>query len=534
LLPKMFGDEIVRAFGELKAIFDPDDRMNPGKVIAPAGLDDHLRLGADWAPRYEGTLHFAYPEDGGSFVGAASRCVGVGKCRQHSHQGGHVMCPSYQATMEEEHSTRGRSRLLFEMLRGHPDSPIQDGWRSTAVRDALDLCLACKGCKSDCPVDVDMATYKAEFLAHHYEGRLRPRAHYALGWLPLAAAVVHRARLARLLNALSSVRPLGRLATRAAGLEPREIPLFAGETLQQWWVRRGGSAGPGTRGTVLLWPDTFTNHFHPNIGRAAVGLLEAAGWTVTLPTDPICCGLTWISTGQLDIAKKTLRRTVDLLAEHVRAGGLVLGLEPSCTAVFRSDAPDLLPEDEDVRRLKEQTVTLAELLTEHTPGWEPPRLDGVRAMSQVHCHHHAVLGDWQADADLLARAGADVERLDSGCCGLAGNFGFERGHLPVSVACAEQVLLPALRAADPDVVVLADGFSCRTQIHELDSGGREAVHLAELLDRARRGPARPAAPGDLAPGERPGKPSVPEQAAVLGALAAAGAGAGWLVRRMRR
>ncbi|HZC72868.1 MAG TPA: FAD-binding and (Fe-S)-binding domain-containing protein [Jatrophihabitans sp.] len=480
LLPRMFGAEIVQAFGELKAIFDPHDRMNPGKVVAPARLDEHLRLGGSWAPHYDGGLHFAYPEDDGSFVGAANRCVGVGKCRQHTNDGGAVMCPSYQVTQEEEHSTRGRARLLFEMLGGHPDSPITKGWRSTEVRDALDLCLACKGCKSDCPVDVDMATYKAEFLAHHYAGRLRPRAHYALGWLPVFAAGVARLRAARAVNALSSVPLLRRLATRAAGLEPREIPQFAGEPLQRWWQRRD-SAAPGSRGTVMLWPDTFTNQFHPHIGQAAVALLEDAGWTVELPSVPVCCGLTWISTGQLTTAKRVLRRTVRVLAEHVRSGGLVVGLEPSCTAVFRSDAPELLPHDLDVQRLRAQTVTLAELLTKHTPGWTPPRLDGVRALAQVHCHHHAVLDDWAADRALLEDAGAQVERLDSGCCGLAGNFGFEAGHLEVSEACAERVLLPAVRGAPSDAVILADGFSCRTQISELDSGGREAMHLAELL-----------------------------------------------------
>jgi FAD/FMN-containing dehydrogenase/Fe-S oxidoreductase len=506
LLPRMFGQQIVRAFGQLKAIFDPGNRMNPGKVIAPAALDEHLRIGATWAPRYDGRLHFAYSEDDGSFVQAAGRCVGVGKCRQHSHSGGTVMCPSYQVTGDEEHATRGRARLLFEMLNGHPDSPVTDGWRSTAVRDALDLCLACKGCKSDCPVDVDMATYKAEFLAHHYEGRLRPRAHYAMGWLPLLAAGVTRARLSGMVNALAHAPLLPTLATKAAGLEPREIPLFAGESLQQWWTRRGGSK-PGLRGTVLLWPDTFTNTFHPHIGQAAVGVLEAAGWTVTIPTDPICCSLTWISTGQLDTAKKALRRTVAQLSDHLRAGGLVVGLEPSCTAVFRSDAPELLPDDVDVARLRDQTVTLAELLTQHTKGWTPPPLGGVHTISQVHCHQHAALDDWSADQKLLDSAGAIQHRLDSGCCGLAGNFGFEKGHLDVSVACAEQVLLPALRNAAPGTVVLADGFSCRTQIHELDSGGREAIHLAELLHRAQRG--HPASPSDadLADGDRPRPPS---------------------------
>ncbi|HEY3868697.1 MAG TPA: FAD-binding and (Fe-S)-binding domain-containing protein [Actinocrinis sp.] len=543
LLPRMFGETIVRAFGELKAVFDPEDRMNPGKVVAPYRLDEHLRLGNTWAPHYDGPLYFSYPDDGGSFSAAAARCVGVGKCRQHAHPQGAVMCPSYQATMEEEHSTRGRARMLFEMLDGHPDSPITDGWRSTEVRDALDLCLACKGCKTDCPANVDMATYKAEFLAHHYQGRLRPRAHYALGNLPVLAAAVTRGRLSGIVNALSHVPMLPRLATLAAGLEPREIPLFAGETLQQWWRRRGGGSG-GWRGSVLLWPDTFTNSFHPHIGRAAVAVLEQAGWNVVIPTEPLCCGLTWISTGQLDTARKVLRRTVNALTDHVRDGGLVVGLEPSCTAVFRSDAAELMGDDLDVKRLAEQTVTLAELLTQHTPGWQPPRIEGRHVLAQVHCHQHAVLG-WDADQDLLEQCGAQPERLDSGCCGLAGNFGFERGHMEVSEACAESVLLPALRSSHPDDVVLADGFSCRTQIHELDSGGREGIHLAELLHRAgsRREGAQPEerdrtvpAGADLEPGDRPETPGRPARTAALGipAVAATAVAAVASARRIRK
>ncbi|MFL6121028.1 FAD-binding and (Fe-S)-binding domain-containing protein [Actinophytocola sp.] len=482
LLPKMFGAELVRAFGQLKAVFDPNNRMNPGKVVAPAPLDAHLRLGADWHPATPQDTYFRYPHDGGSFAEAANRCVGVGRCRQHNTGGHAVMCPSYQVTGEEEHSTRGRARLLFEMLNGHGDSPIRDGWRSAAVRDALDLCLACKGCKTDCPANVDMATYKAEFLAHHYKGRQwrRPRSDLALGWLPVLARLVGRARLARVVNALTRVPLVRRLATRPAGLADREVPRFAGETLQQWYARRG-PRGSGERGTVLLWPDTFTNHFHPSAGRAAVEVVEAAGWRVVVPAEPVCCGLTWISTGQLATAKRVLSRTVRTLAPHVRGGGLVLGLEPSCTAVFRSDAAELFPEDQDVRRLRGATVTLAELLTEHSPGYTPPTLPpGTRALAQVHCHQHAVFG-WDADRELLRRAGVDAEQLDSGCCGLAGNFGFERGHREVSEACAERVLLPRLRDTDAGTVVLADGFSCRTQIHELDSGGHEAIHLAELL-----------------------------------------------------
>jgi FAD/FMN-containing dehydrogenase/Fe-S oxidoreductase len=482
LLPKMFGEEIVTAFGQLKAIFDPEDRMNPGKVVAPAAPDQHLRIGAEWAPATPQDTYFRYPHDGGSFADAANRCVGVGKCRQHVTEKGAVMCPSYQVTQEEEHSTRGRARLLFEMLNGHPDGPIRDGWRSTAVKDALDLCLACKGCKTDCPANVDMATYKAEFLAHHYRGRpwRRPRSDFTMGWLPALGHVVQRLRLAPVVNLLTHAPGLRRVAVATAGIADREIPKFAGETLQQWYARRR-PRGDGRRGTVLLWPDTFTNMFDPHIGRAAIEVVEAAGWRVAMPAEPVCCGLTWISTGQLGIAKRILTRTVRTLAPHLRDGGLVLGLEPSCTAVFRSDAPELFPENRDVRKLRKQTVTLAELLTQHAPGYRPPALSG-RALAQVHCHQHAVLG-WETDADLLRRAGVEVEHLDSGCCGLAGNFGFEQGHREVSEACAERVLLPRLRTADPATVVLADGFSCRTQIHQLDSGGHEGIHLAELLAR---------------------------------------------------
>jgi Fe-S oxidoreductase len=275
-------------------------------------------------------------------------------------------------------------------------------------------------------------------------------------------------------------------------LEDRPIPAFAPVTLQQWAVRRTprptADRRPAT-GTVLLWPDTFTNSFHPHIGEAAVEVLEAAGWDVRVPAEPMCCGLTWISTGQLNVARRVLRRTVRKLAPHVRDGGLVVGLEPSCTAVFRSDLHELFPDDQDARRLQDHTVTLAELLTQHTAGWEPPTPShDVHALAQVHCHHHAILG-WDTDRELLEKVGVDVERLDSGCCGLAGNFGFTAGHGEVSRALAEQTLLPRIRAADDDTVVLADGFSCRTQIHDLDSGGREGIHLAELLAGLLRHPA---------------------------------------------
>ncbi|MFC9915867.1 FAD-binding and (Fe-S)-binding domain-containing protein [Streptomyces sp. NPDC127197] len=529
LLPRMFGDDLVEGFGRLKAVFDPQNRMNPGKVVAPYKLDEHLRLGDDWEPYAPRDLHFRFPDDGGSFAQAANRCVGVGKCRQLTTEGGTVMCPSYQVTREEEHSTRGRARLLFEMLDGHGDSAVRDGWRSEAVRDALDLCLACKGCRTDCPANVDMATYKAEFLAHHYAGRpwRRPRSDWSMGWLPALAQVVGRARTGPVVNALTHTPGLSRAAVAVAGVEQREVPLFAAETLQQWFARHEPYGDTG-RGTVVLWPDTFTNFFHPHIGRAAVRLLEHAGWQVVVPDEPLCCGLTWISTGQLGTAERILARTVRRLAGHLRAGGLVVGLEPSCTAVFRADAGELFPGDHNVRRLRSQTVTLAELLTEHSPGYAPPRVPGSRALAQVHCHQHAVLG-WDADRELLRRAGIDVERLESGCCGLAGNFGFERGHLEVSRACADRVLLPRLRETDAETAVLADGFSCRTQIHEFDSGGHEAVHLAELLASA-----LPGAP-DGGYGTRPAPPGRTAKAlALAGTGLAVGAAVGLLRRPARR
>jgi Fe-S oxidoreductase len=396
------------------------------------------------------------------------------------------MCPSYRVTREEEHSTRGRSRLLMEMVRGEV---VRDGWRSAEVRDALDLCLACKGCRRDCPVEVDMATYKAEFLAHHYKGRLRPASHYSMGWLPVAALLA--ARIPGLVNAAGRAPGLGRLIKAAGGIDQRrELPQFAWERFTRWYARRGArQAGPhppraGGRGQradnrVILWPDTFTNSFHPEVGKAAVAVLEDAGFTVEVPARPVCCGLTWISTGQLGVAAAMLKRAIRTLRPRLQAGTRVVVLEPSCAAVFRSDAADLLGSD-DARLLAERTRTLAEVLTE--AGWHAPVAPVVgrrAAIAQVHCHQHAIMG-FGADTDLLKACGVDVDVLDSGCCGLAGNFGFEAGHYEVSVACAEHGLWPAVRDARPEVAVLADGFSCRTQI-QAGRLGREGIHLAQLL-----------------------------------------------------
>ncbi|WP_225829681.1 FAD-binding and (Fe-S)-binding domain-containing protein [Streptomyces sp. NK08204] len=499
LLPRMFGERVVAAFGEVKALFDPGNRMNPGKVVAPHRVDDDLRLGPAWRPRGSDT-HFGYPDDGGSFNQAVMRCVGIGNCR--AHEGG-VMCPSYRATFEEEHSTRGRARLLFEMLGGHEDSPVTDGWRSTEVRDALDLCLACKGCKSDCPVGVDMATYKAEFLAHHYAHRLRPAAHYSLGWLPLWARM---SRLAPdLVNSALHAPVLAPLGKRVAGVAvQREAPRFARRSfVQQWQARSGPRPEPGDDRTVLLWPDTFTNYFRPSAARSAVRLLEDAGFRVAVPVSPLCCGLTWISTGQLAVAKRVLRRTLRRLRPWLAGGVPIVGLEPSCTAVFRADAAELLPDDEDAQRLAGQCRTLAEMLVDRTPdGWRPPHVGGA-ATVQTHCHQHAVMS-FDADRELMRRAGIDARVLDEGCCGLAGNFGFERGHYGLSMAVGELGVLPAVRRTPQDAVVIADGFSCRTQI-EQGRTGRRPLHLAEVLARAMNG-SSPAGPGR--PDDRPdGRPA---------------------------
>lgn len=485
LLPLMFGDRVVSAFEQLKAIFDPHNRMNPGKIVHPNRLDDNLRQGVDYLP-IEPTTHFAYPDDDHRFSRAAARCVGVGKCR--GDESG-VMCPSYRATGEEEHSTRGRARLLFEMVKG---DVITDGWRSTEVRDALDLCLACKGCRSDCPVDVDMATYKAEFLSHHYEHRLRPMSHYSMGWIPLWARVA--AVAPRAVNALTHTPGLSAAIKAAGGVDRRRpFPRFADERFTEWYGGRSPRA-VGERGRVLLWPDTFTNNLDPDIAKDAVAVLESAGFDVEVPQRAVCCGLTWISTGQLGTAKRVLRRTLHELRPALRAGTPIVVLEPSCAAVFRSDLPELMHGDEDAHRLAGQTYTLGELLRDKAPDWQPPTPNSSRAadsaesrdsaLLQPHCHQHAVLKT-EKDKEALESADVDVDVLDAGCCGLAGNFGFERGHYDVSVACAEDKLLPAIRQADPGTLVVADGFSCRTQIRDLQPGA-DPLHTAQVLAKRLR------------------------------------------------
>jgi FAD/FMN-containing dehydrogenase/Fe-S oxidoreductase len=510
LLPVMYSAGAIGLMRGVKRLFDPGNLLNPGIIVDPAPLDADLRVPLA-LPLRRG-LGFAYPHDAGDFTTAVHRCVGVGKCRADTTASGGVMCPSYLATRDEKDSTRGRARVLQELANG----TLVSGWDAPEVAESLDLCLSCKGCSSDCPAGIDMATYKAEALYQRYRRRIRPASHYSLGWLPRLAALVTRAPwLPGLVNASLRFPPAAALAKRLGGIDHRRgLPRFAAQSFRQWFDGRqagvpggagdslgggagapaggaaaaaggaaapaGGAAAAGARKPVFLWVDTFTNAFSPEVGRAAVAVLEAAGYEVRITGRNVCCGLTWISTGQLDGARRQLRRTLRALAPALDAGIPVVGLEPSCTAALRRDAAELLPGDRRAAALSGAVRTLAELL-QSTEGWNPPDMSDISgskaAVAQPHCHQHAVLG-WEADAALLRAAGADVNAV-GGCCGLAGNFGVERGHYDVSVAVAEIALLPAVRAAGAGATVLADGFSCRTQLDQL--AGVHGTHLAELL-----------------------------------------------------
>jgi FAD/FMN-containing dehydrogenase/Fe-S oxidoreductase len=465
LLPAMYSPGMLDLFRRVKRHFDPDELLNPGVLVDPAPVDEDIR--AALPMRSRSPIAWRLAEDHGDLGAGVHRCIGIGRCRVDP-QPDAVMCPSYAATRDEKDSTRGRARVLQEML---TSGGVVEGWRAPEVHAALDLCLACKGCKRDCPTGVDMAAYKSEVLHQAYSGRLRPRAHYTLGRLPVWADLA--ARAPRTTNAVLASTVGGALARRATGMDPRRrLPGFARLTFGEWWAARPARrpAGP----PVALWVDTFTDHFSPEVGVAAVRVLERGGYDVRAVFGA-CCALTWISTGQLGRARRILDSTVGMLDGYASAGVPIVGLEPSCTATLRAEAPDLC-DGEAVQRVAAATVTLAELMTGDAE-WQPPRLDGVEVVAQPHCHHHAVLG-WQPDASVLSRAGAVVTRL-GGCCGLAGDWGVAEGHHDVSVAVAELQLLPALRAAGPAAVVLADGFSCRTQIAQLSA--RTGTHLAQLL-----------------------------------------------------
>jgi FAD/FMN-containing dehydrogenase/Fe-S oxidoreductase len=473
LLPKMFGSELMQAFAEFKALWDPMNRMNPGKLVDPIAVYDateNLRFGAGYKAS-EAKTWFQYAGDGGSFSDATTRCVGVGACRKRDSG---TMCPSYMATREEKHSTRGRARLLWEMMQGELS---KEGWRSEEVKEALELCLSCKACKTECPVSVDMATWKAEFLAHYYAGRRHPLPHYVFGFMDRWARLASFAPFVANLPVRLPV--LGGMTKWLLGVAPsRELPRFAARDFRtEFKQKKLATADLGKR-SVLLWLDTWNNYFQPHVLSAARKVLLASGHDVQIPRGPICCGRPLYDFGFLDAARGYLLRILDVCEPQIRAGIPIVMLEPSCASVFRDELVNLLPNDQRAIRLSQQTILFSEALVQSAGGWRPPGLNGSRFVVHGHCHQKAVL-TMNDDMALLRATGAQVELLDSGCCGMAGSFGFEKAKYEVSQKLAERVLLPGLQVAHQDAIVVSNGFSCREQIKQ--NSKRRAVHLAEVL-----------------------------------------------------
>ncbi|MDG3013768.1 FAD-binding and (Fe-S)-binding domain-containing protein [Speluncibacter jeojiensis] len=524
LLGKQYGPRLIEAMCRFKTIWDPDWKMNPGKVIDPYLFDENLKLGVDYNPARP-AVKFAYAEDHGDFAHAALRCVGVGKCRVPEAQT--TMCPSYQVTREEKHSTRGRARLLFEMLRGEV---ITDGWQSREVADALDLCLSCKGCTNDCPVNVDMPTYKAEFLHHHYRSwrRWRSRSAYAFGFIDQAARVA--SAMPELVNAVLQTPTTALAAKFAGGIDRhRPLPPFAPMTVQQWFARRRvvNPGGP----PVVVFPDTFTNHLHTEVGVACIEAIEAAGWRVVMPSGHVCCGRPLYDYGFLSAAERYLHHVLDALREDIRAGTPIVGLEPSCLAVFKDELGKLLPHDDDAERLARNSFHLGEFLTVHDI--EVPKVrGGGHALLWGHCHQRAT-GGVDGDQQVLERMGMDVDPVSGGCCGLAGSWGFESGRYALSLECGEQALFPAVRDADADTLVVSNGFSCRTQMAH--AGVAQALHLGQVLAMARAGARSGHDPGDADGRPAPGWPvRTARTAGPVAAAAAAAAALTWSVLRQPR
>ena len=500
LLPKMFGPELMQAFREFKALWDPDNRMNPGKLIDAVRVYDpieNLRKGiqshvpesaAKSSPRssHEFKSHFAFTRDGGSLETATERCVGVGACRKTDSG---VMCPSYRATGDEKHSTRGRAHLLWEMLAG---SLHAEGFQSETVHEALDLCLSCKACKTECPVQVDMAAYKAEFLAQHYKGRMHPLQHYVFGFADKLArfgslapgitnAILTGALTSPMIKSFAGVaqqRMLPRLASKPY------VTSRAAEDLGAPSLRRSSDARVGVRETqsVFLWPDTWNNYYHPQTLVAAETVLNEAGFRVETAEGHICCGRPLYDFGFLDHARAYLEDVLNRMSARIEERTPFIFLEPSCASVFKNELLELFPDDERARRMSDQVWLLADWLAEQAPGWVPSWLEGAHVLVHGHCHHKAVFGGPASEVALLRRAGANVELIKAGCCGMAGPFGFEADKFAVSQAIAKDGLMPAVEAAGPRTLLLADGFSCREQIQQL--GHKQAMHFAELLARS--------------------------------------------------
>jgi FAD/FMN-containing dehydrogenase/Fe-S oxidoreductase len=481
LLPKMFGEDLMQAFRAFKHIFDPTNRMNPGKLIDAHQPHEDLRLGADYRP-WQPKTHFAYAEDNGSLASATLRCVGVGACRKTDVG---TMCPSFMATGEELHSTRGRAHLLWELMQGEV---LPDQWKNEQVKESLDLCLSCKACKSECPVSVDMATYKSEFLSHFYEGDSRPLSHYAFARIDRFA---HLASFApHLVNTLNSTPLIRSLIKKILHIHPqRNLPRFA----KPFTPDRRHASDPRRRRdrrptlptdapVVFLWADTFNNYFHPSTLRAAHKVLTTAGFRVTLPTQHLCCGRPLYDFGMLDTAKEYLLKTLNALTPQLAAGTPIVVLEPSCASVFRDELTNLLPHDPRAAKLRDQTFLLSEFLVKHAPHYQPPQIGkdvAEKIIVHGHCHHRATMG-MHDEIALLRLTGATVELLDSGCCGMAGPFGFEKEKYDLSQKLGERVLLPAVRN-NPKSIIVSDGFSCCEQITQ--NTNDRPLHLAELLAR---------------------------------------------------
>jgi FAD/FMN-containing dehydrogenase/Fe-S oxidoreductase len=520
-LPKMFGETLYNAFLELKRIWDPHWKMNPGKKVGAYGITEDLRLGPDYNPPQPHT-HFQFADDRHSFARATLRCVGVGECRK---EGGQVMCPSYQVTREEKDCTRGRAHLLFEMMNGEV---LTEGWKSEAVKDSLDLCLACKGCKGDCPVNVDMATYKAEFLSHYYEGRLRPRHAYSMGWIYWWARLASLAPA--LANFFSQTPGLSAVAKWLGGIsQERTMPAFARQTFREWYRRR--PVRNHGKPPVILWADTFNNYLTPDVAKAAVEVLEGAGYQVWVPEKSLCCGRPLYDFGMLHSAGRLLRQILTTLQPQIEAGVPVVGLEPSCLAVFRDELCNLYPNDRNAQRLRSQSYLLSEFLNKKVKDYHVPPLNR-KALVHGHCHHKSIMGMADEEA-ILKKLGLDFQQPDPGCCGMAGSFGFEAPHYDVSMKIGEQRLLPAVRQAEDDTLIIANGFSCHQQIAQ--GTGRTPLHLAQVIRMALR--------------EARGRgQDVPEEAlagngaahgigvgtALLGAGALAAGVVGWRLARARR
>jgi FAD/FMN-containing dehydrogenase/Fe-S oxidoreductase len=496
LLPKMFGPELMKGFQEFKALWDPDNRMNPGKLIDAVRVYDpvenlryrpHASSEAQTHADFE--THFVFAKDRGSLERATERCVGVGACRNTK---GGAMCPSYRATGEEKYSTRGRTRLLWEMLAG---ALRKEGFKSQAVYEALELCLSCKSCKSECPVQVDMTAYKSEFLAQRYKGRLHPLHHYIFGFSDLWA------RLGSLTPTLTNFMLSGPITSPlvkyiAGVAKERQLPRLAaksyqkgrGEDAETCNVPRPASKQNAAGGearmvpqVVLLWPDTWNNYYHPQSLTAAESVLKQAGFRVEVPKGHICCGRALYDFGLLNDARRYLAKVLDRMGPRIDAGVPFIFLEPSCASVFKDELLELFPKDQRAQRLSQQVWLLADWLAEKAPEWVTGRLQGEHILIHAHCHHKAVFGGPANELALLERAGATVEPIQAGCCGMAGPFGYEADKFEVSKTIANDGLLPAVKAAAPETLIVADGFSCREQIIQL--GHREALHFAEVLER---------------------------------------------------